>query len=94
MPAYYIISYNVIDASGYEVYVSGVANLLPAYGAEVLVSDAEGLTVEGNPSQINAIVVFPSKELALACYNFREYQNIKKIRLKTTKSSRFVLVGD
>lgn len=94
MSAYYIISYDVVDQQGYELYASEVAKLLPSYGASVLFSDNQAVTVEGIHSQVNAIVVFPSKELALECYHSAEYQEIKKIRLRSVENSRFVLASD
>lgn len=94
MSAYYIISYDVVDQQGYELYASEVGQLLPNYDASVLFSDNQAVTIEGVHSQINAIVVFPSKALALECYNSAEYQEIKKIRLRSVKNSRFVLAGD
>ena len=71
-----------------------VAKLLPAYGASVLFSDSQATTVEGTHSQINAIVLFPSRELALECYNSEKYQKIKNIRLSSVENSRFVLAVD
>lgn len=94
MSAYYIISYNVVDQKGYELYASEVAKLLPAYGASVLFSDSQATTVEGTHSQVNAIVLFPSRELALECYNSEKYQEIKNIRLSAVENSRFVLAVD
>jgi len=94
MSAYYIISYDVIDQQGYELYASEVAKLLPVYGASVMFSDNQAVTVEGIPSQVNALVVFPSKELALECYHSAKYEEIKKIRLRSVENSRFVLAVD
>jgi uncharacterized protein (DUF1330 family) len=94
MSAYYIISYDIVDQEGYELYASEVAKLLPNYGASVLFSDNQSITVEGTQSQINAIVVFPSKALALECYHSAKYQEIKKIRLRSVENSRFVLASD
>ena len=91
MKAYYIISYDITDDKGYPEYVEAVANLLPKYGAEVLVSDLNATRIEGEIKDVNAIVVFPSREQALACYHSEEYQQIKKIRMKTTRDGRFVL---
>ncbi|MNK01085.1 hypothetical protein D3C87_188780 [compost metagenome] len=91
MSAYYIISYDVIDQKGYELYASEVAKLLPMYGASVMFSDNQAITIEGTSSQVNAMVIFPSKELALDCYHSAKYEEIKKIRLRSVKNSRFVL---
>lgn len=94
MSAYYIISYDVVDPVGYEQYASEVAKLLPEYGASVILSDDKGITLEGRRSQVNAIVVFPTQECALACYHSAKYKEIKSIRLRSVENSRFVLVVD
>lgn len=94
MSAYYIISYDVVDQQGYELYAKEVAKLLPDYGASVLFSDNQAITVEGTKSQVNAVVVFPSKALALECYYSSEYQQIRKIRLRCVENSHFVLASD
>ena len=94
MAAYYIISYDVIDQKDWELYVNEVAKLFPKYGASVLLSDDKALTIEGTSYQINAVVVFPSKELALECYNSKEYLEIKKIRLRSTVNNRIVLASN
>lgn len=91
MAAYYIISYDITDREGYPAYVSAVANLLPKYGAEVLVSDLEAIPIEGEAKDVHAIVVFPSKELALECYHSEAYQKIKALRIKTTRNGQFIL---
>ncbi|MBC9794636.1 DUF1330 domain-containing protein [Sinomicrobium weinanense] len=91
MKAYYIISYDILDGEGYPEYVEAVVNLLPKYGAEVLVSDLNATPIEGEAKDVNAIVVFPSREQALACYHSEEYRQIKKIRIKTTRNGQFIL---
>lgn len=94
MAVYYIISYDIINQEGWELYVAEVAKIFPRYGATVLLSDNKATTIEGTNNQINAIVVFPTKELALECYNSKEYFEIKKIRLLSTVNNRIVLASD
>ena len=72
MSAYYIISYDVVDQQGYELYASEVGQLLPNYDASVLFSDNQAVTIEGVHSQINAIVVFPSRLSAIIPQNIRK----------------------
>lgn len=94
MSAYYIISYDVIDREVYEKYAQEVADLLPTYGASVMLADDQGITLEGMENGVNAIVVFPSKESALDCYRSEAYNKIKPLRLRSVRNSRFVLVSD
>lgn len=92
MPVYYINSYDITDPETFSQYAPIVRRLLQKYGAEVLASDVNGLSLEGNARQMNAVIKFPSKEAALNCYNDPEYQPAKAIRQKSTSNCTMVLV--
>jgi len=89
---YYIVTYDIEDMEEFQKYPPQVMALFPKYGAEVLASDTEAICLEGTAKTMNAIIKFPSKESALSCYNSPEYQEIKKIRLNSTKNGTMVLV--
>jgi uncharacterized protein (DUF1330 family) len=92
MIVYYINSYDIENPEEFQKYPPRVLPLLEKYGAEVLASDPEGISVEGSARQMNAIIKFPSMEAALQCYNDPEYVEIKEIRHKSTKNCTMVLV--
>lgn len=92
MPAYYLISYDIIDMNEYKNYGPKVLPLLAKYGAEVLASDMEGIAMEGTPRNMNAVIKFPSKETALQCYHDPEYQPMKAIRIRSTANCTMTLV--
>jgi uncharacterized protein (DUF1330 family) len=92
MPVYYIISYDIINAEDFSNYGPKVIPYVSKFGGEVLASDTDGLAVEGQPKKMNAIIKFPSEELALKCYNDPEYLPIKAIRIRSTKNTTMVLV--
>ena len=94
MPAYYIGSYDIVDAEAFQKYPPVVLALLPKYGGEVLASDTAGLLVEGSMRTMNAIIRFPSKEAALGLYNDPDYQEAKRIRQASTKNISMVLVDE
>jgi uncharacterized protein (DUF1330 family) len=94
MNAYYIISYDIHDAEEYEKYPAGVLPLFEKYGAEILVSDTEAMAIEGPIKTMNAVVKFPSKEIALACYHDPAYQEVKKIRIRSTANGSIVLAQE
>ena len=92
MPVYYIISYDIVDADDFATYGPKVIPYILKYGGEVLSSDIEGIAIEGEPKKMNAIIKFPSEEIALRCYNDPEYLPIKAIRIRSTTNRTMVLV--
>ena len=87
-----MISYDIVNADLFKTYGPNLLPLLKKYQAEVLVSDTEAIVFEGTGKRMNAIIKFPSKELAMSCYNDPEYEPIKKIRLDSTTNCSMVLV--
>ena len=94
MTVYYINSYDITDWEEFSKYPPLVRPLLKKYNAEVIASDTNGVTLEGTPRKMNAIIKFPSKEAALNCYNDPEYESIKKIRHQSTANCTMVLVEE
>ena len=95
MAVFYIGSYDIHDMEDFKNYPPKVLALLPKHGGEVLASDVEAFTIEGQPRSMNAIVRFPSKESALAFYNDPEYQqNILPIRQRSTSNCTMMLVKE
>ena len=84
MAAYYIGSYDIIDADEFQKYPPIVLALLPKYGGQVLASDTAGVLVEGSMRTMNAVIRFPSKDAALGLYNDPDYQEAKRIRQAST----------
>jgi uncharacterized protein (DUF1330 family) len=91
MVVYYIGSYDIENMEEFQNYPPKVAALLPKYGGEVLTSDIQAVNLEGKAKTMNAIVKFPSMEAALGMYNDPEYQEIRKIRINSTKNCTMVL---
>lgn len=89
---YFIISYDIVDVEKFKQYGPKVFPLLKKYGAEVLASDTDGIAFEGSAKRMNAIIKFPSKEAAMNCYNDPSYEDIKQIRITSTKNCTMVLV--
>lgn len=91
MSAYYIISYDIQDIETFQQYPPLAIPLINEFGGEVLVSDTEAVGVEGTARQMNAVVVFPSREAALACYKDDRYREVMQLRLKSTSNCTMVL---
>jgi uncharacterized protein (DUF1330 family) len=94
MNVYYIISYDIDNAEEYQNYPQGVLPLFEKYGAEILVSDTEAIPIEGSTKTMNAVVKFPSEEIALQCYHDPAYQEVKKIRINSTSNCSIVLTKE
>ncbi|WP_134682042.1 DUF1330 domain-containing protein [Paracoccus ravus] len=93
MSAYFIISYDIVDFEEFQNYPPKVWDLLQRHGGELLASDMEAQAIEGDRKMMHAIIRFPSREQALACFNSDEYQNqIMQHRHNSTTDARVVLV--
>lgn len=91
MAVYFIISYDIVDFEEFQHYPPKVMELLKGYNASVLVSDTAAVAVEGESKTMNAIIQFPSMESALQCYRSQEYEEIKKIRHRSTTNCTIVI---
>jgi uncharacterized protein (DUF1330 family) len=94
MRAYYIISYDIDDMQTFRQYPPLAVPLINEFGGEVLVSDTEAFAVEGEAKKMNAIIVFPSKEAALACYNDPRYREVMQLRIKSTSNRSLILAKE
>jgi uncharacterized protein (DUF1330 family) len=93
MDAYYIISYDINDMEDFKQYPPLALVLINKHKGEVIISDLEAIAVEGTAKRMNALVKFPSAELALACYNDEEYKEVAKIRLRSTSNCSMILAS-
>ena len=94
MAVYFIVSFDISDAAGYEEYVRSVIPLLEKHGAETLVADTEAQTLEGEGHDVNVVLKFGSEENAMKWYNSPEYAPMKALRLRTTANVTFVLAEE
>jgi uncharacterized protein (DUF1330 family) len=91
---FYINSYDVHDWDLYKQYAPRVIPILNRYGAKVLAADTAALAVEGNTNSMHAVIRFPSRAAALACYQDAEYQEAKEIRHRSCSNCTMVLVEE
>jgi len=91
MSAYILAIYDIVDSESYQPYVPGVVPLLEKHGAEILVADYEAQMLEGESGSTYVVLRFESEEAALAWYNDPAYEDVKKIRIDSSKNSRVVL---
>ena len=83
MPAYWVARAKVNDPVEYRKYADRVPAILAKYGAKVLARGGRYQTLEG-PEKFNrfVVIVFPSFEQGVACFNSREYKEAAAFRRK------------
>lgn len=91
---FYINSYDVHDWEMYKQYSPKVLPVLKRYGAEVIAADTDALAVEGNANSMHAVIRFPSREAALACYRDAEYEEAKTIRHMSCNNCTMIVVDE
>ena len=91
MSAYILAIYDIVDQQSYEPYAPGVVPLLEKHGAEILVADYEAQMLEGESGSTYVVLPFESEEAALAWYKDPAYEEVKKIRINSSKNGKVVL---
>src|SRR5687767_11372801 len=94
MAVYYMLSYDIDNMHEFSKYPPLAGALISKYGGEVLVMDTNATVIEGTGKMMNVLVKFSSRDRALACYNDAEYQEVKKLRIKSTSNVTMVLVEE
>ena len=94
MPGYLIAMIEVIDPKGFEEYREKVPPTIAAHGGRYLARGGQVEVLEGSlPSKRIAIVEFPSLAEAKAWWQAPEYQPLRAIRERTTKSTLVITEG-
>ena len=80
MKAYWIAIYKDLDnLENLKKYAEKATTAIKKYNGKILVRGGKTETVEGIPSPRTIIIEFPIVDIALKCYNSKDYQNAKKI---------------
>lgn len=94
MSAYMIVNVAVQDPAVYEEYKAKVPDLIRKHGGEYLVRGGRFVIVEGNlePSRL-VILRFPDIAAAQDFYNDPEYQPLKAVRKRASKTDIVLVEG-
>ena len=94
MLTYLIAEVNLKEPEAYSEYLSKVPKIISKYKGEYLVKGGTISHHEGNwrPNRI-IVVKFPSREMALAFYNSKEYKKFKNLRKKVADSNLIFVDG-
>jgi uncharacterized protein (DUF1330 family) len=94
MAAYLIANIDARDAAAYEEYKAKVPAIVRKYGGEYLARGGQFAVLEGDwqPTRI-ALLRFPDMESARALYDGPEYETLKKLRQRVTRTEFVVVEG-
>jgi uncharacterized protein (DUF1330 family) len=94
MAAYLIADVEVLDSAGYEEYRSKVPATIAAYGGRYLARGGKTELLEGTWSPKRCVILeFPSLARFKAWWDSPEYQALRAIRERTTRSNLVVTEG-
>jgi len=94
MAAYLIADIEVIDRAGYEEYRSKVPATVAAYGGRYLARGGTTELLEGTWSPKRCVILeFPSLAQFKAWWASPEYQPLRALRQRTTRSNLVVTEG-
>lgn len=94
MAAYVIADIEVIDAAGYEEYRQKVPPTIAAFGGRYLARGGATEVLEGTWSPKRCVILeFPSMADFNAWWTSPQYQALRIVRERTTKSSLIVTEG-
>lgn len=93
-PAFYISEFEVTDPEALRAYSARVMSTFEPFGGRYVVRGGNIAPLEGEaPKGRIVMIAFDSMEKAQAWYNSPEYQEIRPIRHKATKSRVFIVEG-
>jgi uncharacterized protein (DUF1330 family) len=94
MAVYLIVNIDVKDPSAYEKYKAEVPALIRKHGGEYLVRGGNFQVIEGDwqPSRL-VLLRFPDEKSALAFFSDPEYQPLKNLRQRVTKTDIVMVEG-
>jgi uncharacterized protein (DUF1330 family) len=94
MAAYLIANIDVKDPVAYEEYKAKVPAIVKKYGGEYLARGGRFVILEGEwkPTRI-AVLRFPTLEAMQALHDDPEYQPLKALRQRVTKTDFVVVEG-
>lgn len=94
MSAYMIVNLDVADPVTYEEYKTKVPALIQKHGGKYLVRGGKFVVLEGDwkPTRL-VLFEFPSTVAAQALFDDPEYQPLKALRRRVSKTDAVVVEG-
>jgi len=92
-PAYTIAEIEVTDPAGYQKYIEGTTNAVPAAGGRFIVRGGRTFVVNGAPPKRIAVIQWDSYEKAQAFFDSETYKQLISLRDKSSNFRAFVIEG-
>jgi uncharacterized protein (DUF1330 family) len=94
MAAYFVVELEVTDPAAFEDYRKRVAATITAHGGRYLVRGGALESVEGGWAPKRMVILeFPSLAQAKTWYGSPEYQELLKLRLRSSKAKVVLVEG-
>ena len=93
LPAFFVAEVEVLDAEGFKMYGSRVAEITARYGGRYLVRGGNIDAMEGEAPKRVVISAWKGMEEAHRWYTSPEYSQIIGIRHRTCKTRAFLVEG-
>src|SRR3954464_958497 len=90
---YWIVRVDIRDAEQYKNYIAANAKPFAMFGARFLARGGQYQTVEGTSRARNAVIEFPSYQMALDCWHSPEYQAALEIREPVSTADLVIVEG-
>jgi uncharacterized protein (DUF1330 family) len=78
---YWIVSADVSDLEKFTNYAAKTPAVVEKFGGRFLVRAGEFMLAEGSARSRNTLIEFPSYQLAIDCWESKEYKNAKALRV-------------
>ena len=92
MKAYLVLDFSVHDLEGFRPYIANIPAFIERHGGRYIVRGAEPKTIEGDWSPARMVIIaFPARQNAEQFLADPDFQELARIRHRTT-TSKLVLV--
>lgn len=90
---YWIVRVDIRDMETYQSYIAANAGPFKKYGAKFLVRGGKYQSPEGTSRERNAVIEFPSYDMAVECWQSPEYQAALRLREPVSTADLVIVEG-
>ncbi len=90
---YWIVRVDIADQEKYKAYIAANAKPFQKYGARFIVRAGRFENPEGTSRARNAVIEFPTYEMAIECWNSPDYQQALKLRQPVSTIDLVIIEG-
>lgn len=94
MPSYFLALIDIHDGAGYQEYLAGFDNIFGRYKGRVIAVEDQPRILEGRwPAGRTVLIEFPDDAELRRWYESREYQDLARLRRKSSVANIAVISG-